>query len=492
VSAESGWIEVSVAGGGRIRVPAAIDQITPYVLLEQEDWFEDEIRFVRRWLRGGMRAIDVGANFGVYTLAMARSVGNAGRVWAFEPAAETAEALQRSVEGNAYRHVEVIRAAVSDREGSVAFSIGPSSELNAIASAGQAGAVSVPATTLDRAAAEHGWREVDFLKLDVEGHERAAIRGGATFLRDESPLMMLEVKAGARLDMSPLELLAELGYGAYRLLPGPLQLQPLEPLEALDGFLLNVFACKADRARALAASGHLADSCAPYPRAPRAGAWRAFAQSAPYAREHASAWPSKPGWFSRADITLYFEGLEAFACSRAPGRSAAERVAWLQRALSCLADSLQQSESLVKHISYARVAAELGWREAAVASLRQALERLEGEEGREPGEPFLAPNARYEALAPGAHREQWLQCALTEQLEKLRAFSSLYVGTSSLEILEPIRALSFRSPEMDRRWNLVRMRHGMLRAAEPLPLLQAGSEENLNPGLWSGAAWPAA
>jgi hypothetical protein len=45
------------------------------VLLEQEDWFEKEIAFVRRLLRSGMRAVDIGANYGTYTLAMARAVG---------------------------------------------------------------------------------------------------------------------------------------------------------------------------------------------------------------------------------------------------------------------------------------------------------------------------------------------------------------------------------------------------------------------------------
>ena len=57
---------LNMAGGMKICVPAALDHITTYVLLEQEDWFEDEIRFVRRFLRPGMRAVDVGANFGVY------------------------------------------------------------------------------------------------------------------------------------------------------------------------------------------------------------------------------------------------------------------------------------------------------------------------------------------------------------------------------------------------------------------------------------------
>jgi hypothetical protein len=49
-------------------------------LIEQEDLFEKEIAFVRRLLQPSMRAIDVGANYGTYTLAMARAAGPKGRV----------------------------------------------------------------------------------------------------------------------------------------------------------------------------------------------------------------------------------------------------------------------------------------------------------------------------------------------------------------------------------------------------------------------------
>jgi hypothetical protein len=41
------------------------------VLIEQEDWFEKEICFVRRVLQPGTCAADIGANYGTYTLAMA-------------------------------------------------------------------------------------------------------------------------------------------------------------------------------------------------------------------------------------------------------------------------------------------------------------------------------------------------------------------------------------------------------------------------------------
>ena len=48
---------IRIAGDVSICVPDTIDLLTPYVLLEQEDWFEDEMGFVRRLLQPGAKAV---------------------------------------------------------------------------------------------------------------------------------------------------------------------------------------------------------------------------------------------------------------------------------------------------------------------------------------------------------------------------------------------------------------------------------------------------
>src|SRR5262249_8855196 len=157
--------------------------------------------------RPGMSAVDVGANFGFYTMAMARAVGQNGRVWAFEPTPETADYLQATLEENDAGQVTLGRFAISDREGTLQFRIGRQPELNAVVRSGELGdgIVSVPAQTLDRLAAQYGWADVAFVKLDVEGHERQAVDGGATFLRTASPLVMFEVKGKDKAELSVLE-----------------------------------------------------------------------------------------------------------------------------------------------------------------------------------------------------------------------------------------------------------------------------------------------
>src|SRR3989338_10151644 len=93
---------ITMIDGVRVVVPDSLDKITTYVLLEQEDWFEDEIKFLRRLLQPGQKVIDIGANYGVYALSMAQTVGATGFVWAFEPASDTVKLLADGIAVNGF------------------------------------------------------------------------------------------------------------------------------------------------------------------------------------------------------------------------------------------------------------------------------------------------------------------------------------------------------------------------------------------------------
>ena len=479
-------LRLNVRGGARLCLPAVFDVITSYVVLEQEDWFEDEIRFVRRWLRPGMRAVDVGANYGLYTVALARAVGREGRVWAFEPAPDTAQFLGATLQLNDFGQVMLSRAAVSSREGSISLSLEIHPEVNRVtgSAAAPGDTIEVPAVTLTRLAEEQDWREIDFIKLDVEGHEPEALAGAAGLLQKCSPLVMFEVNTGDQADFRALAPLAEMGYEFYTLLPQLLVLVPFDPQEPVDDFLLNVFACKSDRAAMLAAEGFLAQTRVASQAVPTAGAWTAYLDAAPYARELASSWSGAAGG---AEAKTYRRGLAAFAESQASRLSAGERCAWLRHAMDCVEEAAASSDRLAWKISYARLAWEMGWRGSAVGALLEVAQRLEREASEMLAEPLLAPSPRYENLATRGQASAWLRCAVAEQFEKLRARSSI-LASDSLSLIEPILELPFCSPEMERRRQLVRILNGMQAGPQPAPRLRTRSEENLNPEFWCGKA----
>src|SRR5713101_6729401 len=205
-----------LSNGVTLAVPPSLQAITTYVILEQETWFERELAFLPHVLRPGMTAIDIGANLGIYSLAMARLVAP-GQVFAYEPASEPRALLERSRELNQASNLEISAAALSDgrREGLLAF--GASSELNKLADSGPGERVQI--TSLDLEEAERGWPAPDFVKIDAEGEEERVLAGGAKFFSRHSPLVMFEIMTGREINERLLSIFPSMGYRLYQMLP---------------------------------------------------------------------------------------------------------------------------------------------------------------------------------------------------------------------------------------------------------------------------------
>jgi len=178
-------------------------------------------------LRRGDTLVDVGAHLGLYTVAAARRVGSAGRVVAFEPDPESFALLAAHVRLNGVAdRVELVKAAVGDRNGRVPFRGGRQLESCVLAIA-PPGERTVPCVSLDDAL---GKRHVDVLKIDVEGYEVHVLRGARRLLRDPARrprAVFLEIHpyAWAALHVAGPDLLAELAGAGYE--TGPLEHGPI-------------------------------------------------------------------------------------------------------------------------------------------------------------------------------------------------------------------------------------------------------------------------
>jgi FkbM family methyltransferase len=144
-------------------------------------------------VKAGDVVLDCGANVGVFT-RMALDRG-ARLVVAIEPAPKTVECLRRNFEKEiaagsvivvpkgVWSHADVLELA----EGGDGNTTGDSFVLGQ----GQKNKVKVPLTTLDILAVELGLRRVDFVKMDIEGAEKEALRGGAETIRRYHPRMAI-------------------------------------------------------------------------------------------------------------------------------------------------------------------------------------------------------------------------------------------------------------------------------------------------------------
>jgi FkbM family methyltransferase len=456
-----------IPGGVQVVTPDSLNLVTPYVLYEQKDWFEDEIVFLRRLLQPGQRAIDIGANYGVYTLSIAKAVGPTGAVWAFEPTSSTAAFLAQGIAANHFTQVVLERSALSGECGTAELTIHSSPEFNTLARAEQSGNASetVRVVTLDDCLERYGWEDIDFIKIDAEGEEANIIAGGRRFFASSSPLILYEIKATDKLHLDLVSQFAALGFDSYRLVPGLDVLVPFDPAARHDGFLLNLFCCKPDRAAALADRGLLltAASLAAYRAENRFNdfaeahfheySWQNKLASLPYAAASAHLWES-----SSDDSGAHSAALACFAISQDEGLEQLERFSALETALRTIAQLCQGQPPSVRFSSVARIARDYGARAIAVDALGRLAEKLSNDAWVDPEEPFLAPGKRFDAIAPRAGTGDWLSAAVLEELERLIAYSSFNTGETSRARLEKIAALGYASEEMGRRLLLVRTR----------------------------------
>jgi FkbM family methyltransferase len=150
----------------------------------------DEMTLLRRALRPGDGFIDGGANIGVYAMLAASQVGPKGRVIAFEPFPTHAARLQANAELNGFDHVELRKAALADRRGTVSF-VTNRDVSNRIQTRTDADAdtIEVECTTLDEALIE--LPRFTIAKLDLEGSEIDALTGAARLLREANPALWI-------------------------------------------------------------------------------------------------------------------------------------------------------------------------------------------------------------------------------------------------------------------------------------------------------------
>jgi len=172
--------------------------------------------------RGGV-GLDVGAHKGAYAWWMARRVGPSGRVLAFEPQRRVAEPAARVFARSGIRHVKYLNCAVSDHSGEATFAMQRNSTHGATLDRlekGDVERVTVPLISLDDAADQEGLTRVDFIKIDVEGHELKVIAGARRIIERWRPSMVIEaeqrITGGAPDPVQALrETLQALGYRGY-------------------------------------------------------------------------------------------------------------------------------------------------------------------------------------------------------------------------------------------------------------------------------------
>ena len=147
---------------------------------------------IRRELRAGDTFLDVGANIGFFSMLAAYLVGPAGKVVAVEPMDKNLQLIYLSIEKNAFENVEVFPFGASDRSAIVPIVTDPntSNALVQTAESQRRPSLFAPTRTLDWMCAD--LERLDFVKMDIEGHEMFAWRGAKDILARFKPRIATE------------------------------------------------------------------------------------------------------------------------------------------------------------------------------------------------------------------------------------------------------------------------------------------------------------
>jgi FkbM family methyltransferase len=166
--------------------------------------FEPElIAFYKDFMKPGSIVLDLGANIGAHTLPMARCVGAGGRIVAVEATDYAHRKLLANIALNPVQASQItpIHALLVadpttasrpaglhsswplDKGEDVHPTLGGALKL--------LGAANV--TTVDLLVQELGLPRVDWIKIDVDGHELEVLRGASETLKEHAPTMMIEL-----------------------------------------------------------------------------------------------------------------------------------------------------------------------------------------------------------------------------------------------------------------------------------------------------------
>jgi len=160
------------------------------------EWFEwESVVWARRLIRQGMTVLDLGAHIGYYSRIFSRLVGPRGKVFAFEPNPENLYILRRNLSAPRYQNVEILPYAVSDRSETRKLYVSPGhSNHSLIRGFSQAEEeIDVRTVSIDAFLDGKDAAKVDFVKMDLEGSESAALLGMRETIR-QSPAMSLLVE----------------------------------------------------------------------------------------------------------------------------------------------------------------------------------------------------------------------------------------------------------------------------------------------------------
>jgi FkbM family methyltransferase len=157
---------------------------------------------LQKLVKPGDVVFDIGANIGAHTLGMARSVGPAGRVFAFEPAdfafakLRANLALNPDLDSRTFPHQILLSASAAELPEAQIYASWPLESNDSVHPKHRGMLVPTKGAavdTLDRFVERESIEQLNLIKIDVDGHELPVFQGGLGVLKRFRPILVMEL-----------------------------------------------------------------------------------------------------------------------------------------------------------------------------------------------------------------------------------------------------------------------------------------------------------
>jgi FkbM family methyltransferase len=138
-------------------------------------------------VKSGFTVIDAGAWIGDFSAYAAKKVGVTGHVYAFEPMPKSIHYLNKTAEYNG--NITVVPLGLGEQAGEFPFLEDRLQNNSGAAAFDSSGKTLLRVETLDRWAEKQKIDKIDFIKADIEGHERYLLKGAREILKKHKPIL---------------------------------------------------------------------------------------------------------------------------------------------------------------------------------------------------------------------------------------------------------------------------------------------------------------
>lgn len=163
-------------------------------IIKNGQWEHQTTDLVKQLIKKNDIVIDVGANIGYYTTLFAKLVGLGGKVFAFEPTSKYYKLLNENIAINNFINVEIVKMGLSNKKQDLEINIDDSSAtLHQPVNSYIKYKELINLTTLDEFVYSRGLTKINFIKIDVDGHEPFVLEGAIKTFQKFEPIIIIEI-----------------------------------------------------------------------------------------------------------------------------------------------------------------------------------------------------------------------------------------------------------------------------------------------------------